>query len=273
MTGRLVKWALELGEYEISYEPRGPIKAQVLTDFIAELTQPLIKGDDELGPKSSAAAKWLLSVDGSSNQRGSEAGVVLEGPGGVLVEQSLKFSFKTSNNQVEYEAFAAGMLLAKEMGVAHLTTRSDSLLVTGQVNGDFAARDPQLARYLEYIQTLSKTFLSFELIHVPCEENNRADLLSKLASCTKPRQQRSVIKEILNAPRIGVSGKMTIMTTHGSSDNGSENWMTPFKTYLTDGILPKDPMEYSLKRFQIHYVGWSPFLSQIFPSYLDLHRS
>jgi len=33
------------------------------------------------------------------------------------MEQALKFVFKTSNNQAEYEALIAGMLLAKELGV------------------------------------------------------------------------------------------------------------------------------------------------------------
>ncbi|MCI78084.1 gag-pol polyprotein, partial [Trifolium medium] len=49
------------------------------------------------------------SVDGSSNLRGSGAGVVLEGPDGVLIEQTLRFDFKASNNQAEYEALIAGM--------------------------------------------------------------------------------------------------------------------------------------------------------------------
>ncbi|MCI61502.1 gag-pol polyprotein, partial [Trifolium medium] len=56
-----------------------------------------------------------MSVDGSSNLRGSGAGVVLKGPDGVLIEQSLRFAFKASNNQAEYEALIAGMKLAKEM--------------------------------------------------------------------------------------------------------------------------------------------------------------
>ena len=69
---------------------------------------------------------WMLSVDGSSNQRGSGAGIILEGPNGVLIEQALRFAFKESNNQEEYEALIAGMLLAKEMGSQSLLAKSDS---------------------------------------------------------------------------------------------------------------------------------------------------
>ena len=74
----------------------------------------------------------MLLVDGSSNQQGSGAGVVLEGPNGVLIEQSLRFAFKASNNQEEYEALIAGILLAKEMGAKVLVAKSDSLLVRGK---------------------------------------------------------------------------------------------------------------------------------------------
>ena len=87
-------------------------------------------------------------MDGSSNQQGSGAGVILEGPNGVLIEQSLRFAFKASNNQVEYEAMITGMLLAREMGARNLLAKSDSLLVTGQVTGEFQAKDPQMAAYL-----------------------------------------------------------------------------------------------------------------------------
>ena len=82
-------------------------------------------------------------MDGSSNQQGSGAGVILEGPHGVLIEQSLRFAFKASNNQVEYEALIAGMLLAREMGARNLLAKSDSLLVTGQVTGEFKQRIPR----------------------------------------------------------------------------------------------------------------------------------
>ncbi|KAL0448047.1 UNVERIFIED_CONTAM: Retrovirus-related Pol polyprotein from transposon opus [Sesamum latifolium] len=37
-SGRLVKWAVELGEYDIKYQSRTAIKAQVLADFMVEFT-------------------------------------------------------------------------------------------------------------------------------------------------------------------------------------------------------------------------------------------
>ncbi|RDY10129.1 hypothetical protein CR513_05404, partial [Mucuna pruriens] len=68
----------------------------------------------------------MLSVDGSSNKKGSGVGVILEGPGGVLVEQSLCFNFQTSNNQAEYEALLAKIRLTKEVGARVLTIKSNS---------------------------------------------------------------------------------------------------------------------------------------------------
>jgi len=55
----------------------------------------------------------MLSVDGSLNQQGSGAGVIMEGPNGLLIEQALRFTFKANNNQAEYEALIVGMLLLR----------------------------------------------------------------------------------------------------------------------------------------------------------------
>ena len=37
-SGRLMKWAIELSEFEIRYKPKTSIKGQVLTDFVMEFT-------------------------------------------------------------------------------------------------------------------------------------------------------------------------------------------------------------------------------------------
>jgi len=124
----------------------------------------------------------------------------LEGPNGLLIEQALRFAFKASNNQAEYEARIVGMLLAKEMGAKSLLAKGDSLLVTGQVTGEYQAKDPQMATYLQHVQILKETFAVFKLVDVPREQNARADLLPKLASSGKGGKQRTVIQETLRTP-------------------------------------------------------------------------
>ena len=46
-SGRLVKWAIELSEFNISYKPRAVIKAQAMADFVAEFAEPKV-GFDQL---------------------------------------------------------------------------------------------------------------------------------------------------------------------------------------------------------------------------------
>jgi len=119
-----------------------------------------------------------------------------------LIEQALRFTFKKSNNQVEYEALIAGMLWAKELEPQRLLAKSDSLLVTEQVTSEYQTNDPHLASYLRYVRILRTTFSAFDLVHVPKEQNSRVDLLPKLASSGKGGRQRSVIQETLKSVRI-----------------------------------------------------------------------
>ena len=46
LAGRMMAWAIELTQYDISYESRLAIKAEVLADFLAEMTHP---GENHLG--------------------------------------------------------------------------------------------------------------------------------------------------------------------------------------------------------------------------------
>nr|KYP49416.1 Retrovirus-related Pol polyprotein from transposon 297 family [Cajanus cajan] len=206
LAGRMMKWSVELSEYSIKYEPRGAIKAQALADFVMELTSPADEG-------SVGETQWILSVEGASNLGGSGAGIVLEGPGGILLEQSLRFEFRASNNQAKYEALLAGMALAKEMGATSLSARSDSQLITGQ----------------------------FTLNHVSREQNSRADLLSKLASTKKPGATRSVIQETLAQSSINEPQESIFFI-----QEELELWMGPYIAYLTRGELPEDKKEASL---------------------------
>jgi len=112
----------------------------------------------------------------------------------------LKFAFKANNNQAEYETLIEGMFLAQELGAQNLLVKSDSLLVKGQVTGEYQAKDPQLDFYPRYVLVLKGSFVEFELVHVPREQNSRADLLANLACSGKGGRQRLIYQETLKAP-------------------------------------------------------------------------
>ena len=88
---------------------------------------------------------------------------------------------------------------------------------------------------------LAKTFETFRLDHVPRQDNSRADLLSKLASFTKPGQHKSVIRETLTSSRVDSSSELKIMSLSGVSNSGS--WINPIRSYLADGVLPANSDE------------------------------
>ena len=109
LVGRMIAWSTELFELSLEYRPRGSIKAQVLIDFIVELPPPMTDSNKEW--------KCTLYVDGSSNNKGSGAGVILEDMNGVSIEQSLWLIFEINNSQAEYADLFASLKLAKELGI------------------------------------------------------------------------------------------------------------------------------------------------------------
>ena len=80
---------------------------------------------------------WKLYVDGLSNENGSGAGLMLISPENHRISSALQFTFKASNNEVEYEALLAGLRLAKDFQVDSLLIFSDSKLVMSQISGEF----------------------------------------------------------------------------------------------------------------------------------------
>ncbi|GJX62119.1 hypothetical protein Tco_0295019 [Tanacetum coccineum] len=78
----LAKYVVELGDYDITFEPRNAVKGQVLADFITEMP------DGE-----------------ASSSKGSRAGSVLISPSGVEHTYALQLTFDSTNNEAEYRHF------------------------------------------------------------------------------------------------------------------------------------------------------------------------
>ncbi|XP_058722967.1 uncharacterized protein LOC131594783 [Vicia villosa] len=243
MAGRMLRWSLELSEFDVQYESRRALKAQALADFVAEMT--LIANSP-----SPAENKWTIYVDGASSSSGSGAGIILENDEGLIIEVSLVLSFNTSNNQAEYEALLAGLRLAEDVGAREVKIYTDSQLIASHVSGDYQAKNDVLAEYLMLVKDKMKKFAKAEVEHIPREHNSRADVLSKLASTKKKGGNKSVIQEILSRPSIDKGAQpLTVLAI------GDDNcWMTPMYNCLTKDELPTDAKEASaIKRRACSY--------------------
>ncbi|XP_061372701.1 uncharacterized protein LOC133315142 [Gastrolobium bilobum] len=220
----MTNWAIELSEYDITYESRKAIKSQALADFIMELT-PV---NPEMGE---AEDTWRVYVDGSSNDKGSGAGIILESPEGVAIEHSLNLGFSTSNNQEEYEALITGLMQAKEHEAKRVKVFSDSQLVTSQIEGKYQAKGPLLMKYLNKVREMMAEFEEVKVTHIPRGENSRAHILSKLASTKNPGNHRTVVQQ----RRTELSCVMIISSTN--------DWRQPIVAYLKKETLPEDSLE------------------------------
>ncbi|XP_017420172.1 uncharacterized protein LOC108330177 [Vigna angularis] len=146
--------------------------------------------------------EWNLYVDGASGRTISGSSIVLEGPNEFLLEHSLIFKFKVSNNQAEYEVLVAGQELARDMGARRVVCRTDSQLVVGQMNGEFQVKEEQLLRYFYKATTLAKLFDRINIRHIPRENNTRVDILSKLSSSKEKEQLTTIIHQVLLQPSV-----------------------------------------------------------------------
>nr|XP_027071801.1 uncharacterized protein LOC113696611 [Coffea arabica] len=234
-SGRLTKWAVELGEYDLSYESRTAIKAQALADFLAELTFTEGRESTSAIAEVSTPHSWTLYVDGSSNGDGSGAGLLLEGPQGEVCSYALRFDFPATNNEADYEVLIAGLQLARRLGAQRIHVRSDSQLVVCQVLGEYEAKDETIQRYLSKVHQLIAYLESFEIQRIPRSQNRRADALSRLASTSFSDLNKTVLVEVLSE-----SGYMEELAC---PVNTGETWMSPFILFLGQGVLPEDRVE------------------------------
>ena len=110
-TGRISKWGMILGAFDIKYMPRTSVKGQVLADLVAEFVESPFKKEVEtryVDGKSVVAITlqeplfWKVYVDGAANQKGSEVRLVLISPEKITIEKSLRLGFSATNNEAEY---------------------------------------------------------------------------------------------------------------------------------------------------------------------------
>jgi hypothetical protein len=93
-TGRISKWAVELGALNINFKPRTAIKSKALVDFMAEWRE------NQLPTPTERPEHWVMYFDGSPKIEGAGAGagVLLISPTGEQLKYVLLIFWKVSNN-------------------------------------------------------------------------------------------------------------------------------------------------------------------------------
>ncbi|GKB61962.1 reverse transcriptase domain-containing protein [Tanacetum coccineum] len=215
-SGKLGKYSVELGAYNIAYETRSAIKRQT------------------------------LFTDGASNNKGSEAGLVLISPNGVEFTYALRLNFTSTNNEAEYEALLAGLRMAKKMNVRDIDVKVDLKLVASQINGSYVASNTSMIKYLATAKECIAGFRSFVIQNIPRNLNQKADIFSKLATHAFDHLTKKVMVEVL-AERSTDRKEISAVV-----EEEEDNWMTPIIRCLPEGVWPEDKEERRALRMKIN---------------------
>ncbi|VFQ68768.1 unnamed protein product [Cuscuta campestris] len=106
---RVRKWGVFLGSFQIEFKPRPAIKGQALADFVVECTAR----EEESNGEEPEGNWWTVYTDGSSATDASGGGVVAISPEGFKAYYSVRFLFKVSNNEAEYEALLCAKVVKR----------------------------------------------------------------------------------------------------------------------------------------------------------------
>ncbi|XP_074356175.1 uncharacterized protein LOC141695866 [Apium graveolens] len=217
----MLKWVVELGQFDLEYMPRIEIKGQALADYLLEFDSAVDGRDLVLlhPPHTEEFLEefphpwWSLHVDGAVDNGGAGAGIVLMSSEGHHL-------------------------------MSNLIVKSYSELVVNQVNGGFQARGPRTELYLRCTQHLIGRFKKVRLECVPREKNSNADALAKKGSQQEAVLLRSIPLEIQEIPSIPEVEAMQV------DEAPKETWMTPILAYIHKGALPEDKFKSRRLRYQ-----------------------
>ncbi|XP_071714576.1 uncharacterized protein [Rutidosis leptorrhynchoides] len=213
ISGRLAKWAIELGSYEITYLLRTSVKGHFLADYLEEMTGELEVIYERTELKPTQGETWDLFTDGASCTESADAGLVLTSPSGEEHTYALYFNFDVTNNEAEYE-----------------------------FNGSFDVHELSMQKYLHLLKEAAENFEHFELAQASRSQNKKANALSKLASLTFSHFQKQVWVEELSNKAIDVRLVFAVV------EETQPNWMDPIIANLRNNTLPEDKNEARLAR-------------------------
>lgn len=104
---------------------------------------------------------------------------VIELDDGRKISES-KFFEELTSNDAEYEGLLLVVNLSLVNEIDELDVYSDSKLVVNQILNNWKTRNDRLRERRNHIQMLLRNFSSFDITHVPREQNKECDKLCRI---------------------------------------------------------------------------------------------
>ncbi|MCL2818187.1 MAG: 6-carboxytetrahydropterin synthase QueD [Actinomycetia bacterium] len=126
--------------------------------------------------------KHLIYCDGGARSNPGPAGagfIIREADDEVLAGGA--YLGQTTNNVAEYCGFIWALENAEHLGANHVVVHADSSLMVNQLQGSYKVKDQKLKWLHNRARELVNVFESCEIIHIPREDNARADELANEA--------------------------------------------------------------------------------------------
>ncbi|VFQ89711.1 unnamed protein product [Cuscuta campestris] len=239
-SARMTKWAVFISQYNVEFRPHPSIKGQALADFQVECTaREMTRARVETWVEDDW---WVMSIDGSSGSRSCGVGIVMITPESFQIYYAIRFQFRVSNNEAEYDALINGLKILGKLGVSRVQVYSDSRLVVGQISGEFEAKEERMKKYRNLsLEVLGK--FEYKLEHIPRAYNAEADVLSKLSAESPEYKSKLATVEELATPSLNRDEVLWV-----SPD--PPEWLDRLARYIEDGVAPEDPQEARLLRMR-----------------------
>ncbi|GKB59589.1 reverse transcriptase domain-containing protein [Tanacetum coccineum] len=204
---------------------------------IRYVNQTLHEAERNYAPQKWLYVCYIYPEDGASSLKGVDAGLVLIEPTNIDYTYAIRLNFPSTNNEAEYATLLAGLRIAQKIKVQALKVKVDSNLVACQLNFEFVASSEGMTKYLTKAKEHAALFKKFLIQNIPRNQNQKADVLSKLALVAFNHLTKEILVEVLNAKSVDAQDVNTIVKEE------EDNRMTPIIKCLEEGIWPEDENE------------------------------
>ena len=156
-----------------------------------------------------ASTVLTIHIDGASrgNPGPAACAYVISQEREPVIEEAERLQ-PTTNNVAEYTALVRALSRAVELNPDHVLIRSDSELLVRQMNGQYQVKNDQLRRLFKEARRLADMIPTVRFVHVPREENSRADrLCNEVLDGSEGRLKKAPRKAAGAALRTRVEGQ------------------------------------------------------------------